>query len=290
MVFPTGYLHETFVDPADNDQRCYTASTFQFNHPRQVNLYRAYLSSFSMSHYGMQEPCLHRIRAYATLLSTFQEPEGRPDEAHIHAEGQRVLKLIDADMDGRLNFKEFHDHFCVGKAKRKRVMKEADFMYGWYRGISKDVQRELMDESMAVYAEDALQYHDVDRDGAVTAEELSQSFLQWSLVQYRLAEMRRLARIQKPSKWLKAVAKVEADMLSKHYCEDASSCEALSDLEAHVKKLKDSGKSAIARASQKVTGMLESEEGEDGEEVLTVHDRESGQQERRSVSELRNEL
>ncbi|CAJ1439572.1 unnamed protein product, partial [Effrenium voratum] len=68
FIFPTGYIHETFVDPDRNDHKCYTASTFQFNHPRQVNLYRSYMSRFSMSHYGMGEPCLDKIESYATLL------------------------------------------------------------------------------------------------------------------------------------------------------------------------------------------------------------------------------
>merc|ERR1719401_2357750 len=127
VVFPTGYLHETFVDPRDNDDGCYTASTFQFNHPRQANLYRAYLSSFSMAHYGMGEPCLQRIEAYATLLSTYRSPGGRPDKAEIQKEAQRVADLLDSDKDGRITAAEIKSHFCEGKKKRKRVMEQADF-------------------------------------------------------------------------------------------------------------------------------------------------------------------
>eukprot|EP00913_Durusdinium_trenchii_P004585 g4259.t1 len=126
FVFPTGYLHETFVDPDGNDQKCYTASTYQFNHPRQVNLYRAFMSilaagrrkfplrswigraqgRFSMAHYGLGEPCLEKIESYATLL---QEPKrflAAPDQEQMTAQAREVMKMADGNKDGVLTREE----------------------------------------------------------------------------------------------------------------------------------------------------------------------------------------
>merc|ERR1711920_77850 len=134
----------------------------------------------------------------------------------------------------------------------------------------------------------ALQYHDVDRDGFITIEEFAQSFLQWSVVQYRLQAMRQFAaKARKPSKWLKAVAEVERDVLSTHFCEDASSCEAVDDLEEHVKRLRDGGKRVIASTAGGVSQMFE---GGDDEEQMVMHDRETGQSERMAVKDIQAEL
>lgn len=289
MVFPTGYLHETFVDPEENDQGCFTASTFQFNHPRQVNLYRAYLSSFSMSHYGMGEPCLDRVASYATLLSMFTPPQGAPDKALIQKEAERVVKLVDADKDGQLTREDFYAYFCVGKNKRKAVMQKADFQYGWFKLLDSKQRDELIEESMEIFSEDLVQYHDIDQDAAVSLEELAASFLQWSVVQYRLAAMRQLQqKAQKPKKWVKGALKVERETLSAHYCEDPSGCGALDDLEAHAKRLQDGGKNAMARVAGQVSGMLQGDD-EGDEEELTMHDREAGETARMKVGAIKGQ-
>jgi len=287
LVFPTGYLHETFVDPSENDKGCFTASTFQFNHPRQVNLYRAYLSSFAMSHYGMGEPCLTKVESYATLMSMFRNPSGEPDKAAIQSQAERVHGLIDADKDGRLTNEEVYAYFSKDKKKRKDVMRQGDFHYNWMNLLSKTQREELVQEAMQVFAEDALQYHDIDRDGAVSADELSSGFLQWSVVQYRLGQMKELAsKAGTPNKWMKGAMKVERSMLSTHYCEDSASCEALDDLTAHRERLKDKGKNAFARVAGRVSQMLSGDEGSDDEE-LEMHDRETGERERMKVGAIK---
>jgi len=287
LIFPTGYLHETFVDPDENEGGCFTASTFQFNHPRQVNLYRAYLSSLSMSHYGMGEPCLQKIQGYATLISLFKPPSGSPDTAAIQKQTEGIFKKIDGDNDGKLVNKEFYDYFCKDKKKREKVMAEADFSYSWFKMLTKSQRDELIEEAMEVFSEDALQYHDIDQDGAVTVEELTSGFLQWSVVQYRLNAMKNLAPDgSKPNKWFKGAMKVEQEVLSKHFCEDSKSCEAVDDLEAHRKRLKDEGKHAMARKAAAVSGMLSGEdEGDD--EALDMVDRESGNRESMKVGHIK---
>lgn len=291
LIFPTGYLHETFVDPSENDKGCFTASTFQFNHPRQVNLYRAYLSSFAMSHYGMGEPCLEKIKSYATLMSLFKDPGGVPDKELIRREAVRLVMLIDGDKDSRITNQELYAYFCKGKKKRQEVMQQGDFQYNWFKLLSKKQREELVEESMQVFAEDALQYHDIDQDGAITPDELSSGFLQWSVVQYRLGQMRALAsKAGQPNKWMKGTMKVEKEMLSSHFCEDPSSCEALNDLTAHHKRLKDKGKNAVARVAGEVAQMVSGDGDEGDGEELQMHDRETGEQERMKVGAIKGEL
>ncbi|CAJ1390156.1 unnamed protein product [Effrenium voratum] len=285
FIFPTGYIHETFVDPDRNDHKCYTASTFQFNHPRQVNLYRSYMSRFSMSHYGMGEPCLDKIESYATLLQDKSRFTAPPDKQNMLREAERVMQMVDSNGDGQIVASELYDAFAAKKkATRKEILDRGDFRYNWRSMLTAKQKEELTEESMRVWVEDALQYHDVSRDGQVTLEELAYNFLHWNVVRSRQLALRKI-REKKPEAWVQKALEIEKDYLRRFFCEDPA-CPALAELERYGEHMKSSKKAAKA-AFRKVRGMFE---GEEGDEVLTMVDRTSGNQEAKRVSELKSEL
>jgi len=281
VVFPTGYLHETFVDPVDNGNEvsCYTASTFQFVHPRQVNLYRAYLSRFSMSHYGMTEPCVNGIESYATWLG-IGRLSGKPDAARANKKAEEIVKAVDSDGDKQITYEEIHKYFCKG-SRSKEVIKRGGFTYNWMKLLTKAQKTEWRDESLRVWAEDALQYHDLNRDKMVTVEELAHGLLQWHVVQHRGDKARDLSKMKSSSKWLDSMVNFETDILSKFYCKDGSECQARDELASYGKMLKGSA-TKLKRVKGHIQSMFESEEGGDAE-TLTFVDRDSGNAERKTV-------
>merc|ERR1719215_502548 len=139
--------------------------------------------------------------SYATVLNSAKIPM-TPDEAKCRAEAERLMALLDKDKDGRLTTKEFYDQFCVDKASRKKVMRHGQFQYNWYNILNEAQKAELQEEAMEVWAEDTKQYHDVDKDGVVSVEELAASFLQWSVVNSRLEGMRQSREMKNAKKWL----------------------------------------------------------------------------------------
>jgi len=286
FVFPTGYLHETFVDPDSNDQQCYTASTYQFNHPRQVNLYRAFMSRFSMSHYGLGEPCLEKVESYATLLQETRRFLVAPDKEKMKAEAARVMKFIDSDGDGHFTNEELYNAFAKKNAKtRKEILGRGDFRYNWIKLLSPEQKDALTEEAMAVWVEDALQYHDVDRDKKVSLEELAYNFLHWNVIQSRSERLRSI-RTRDANGWVQEALKIEKEYLERFFCENPEACPELEELERYGQHLSSSKKASKA-AYRKIQSMMS---GEEGDEVLTMVDRSSGNQEARRVSELRSEL
>jgi len=287
FIFPTGYLHETYVDPKDNgnDVSCYTASTFQFNHPRQVNLYRAYLSRFAMSHYGMTEPCVNGMAAYATLLGMGRmKVDGLPEMSDAMTRAEEIVQSIDSDGDKRLIGAEFLNYFGA-KDRRKRVLNE--FRYNWMNLLTKKQKKEFAEEAMHIWSEDVLHYHDLNRDKAVTVEELAQGLLQWHVVQFRQRAVKSYAgKHRNAAKWAKETVAFEKDVLKKFYCEEGSSCKTLDELSAYGDKLK--GKQA-QRTRARVERLFESEEGGD-QEQLQFMDRDTGQMESKRVGQIKTEL
>ena len=59
VIFPPGYMHETFVNPKENDE-CTVASTFQYNIPFPVKYIRAWLPRLYNSHLVWAEDCHSR--------------------------------------------------------------------------------------------------------------------------------------------------------------------------------------------------------------------------------------
>mmetsp|Transcript_126754 Transcript_126754/g.253400 ORF Transcript_126754/g.253400 Transcript_126754/m.253400 type:complete len:576 (-) Transcript_126754:59-1786(-) len=287
FIFPTGYLHETFVDPKDNgnDASCFTAATFQFNHPRQVNLYRAYLSRFSMSHYGISEPCVSNMASYATVLGMgSMRINGMPEKSDVMTKAEAIVHEIDGDGDKHLTGAEFLK-FGGAKNRRKQVLKE--FRYPWMSLLTKKEMKEFEEEVMQVWAEDILQYHDLNRDKQVAVEELAHGLLQWHLVQYRMKVVRSYnSKHRKPANWVKETIAFEKDVLKRFYCEEGSSCKTLDEISAYGETLK--GKKAKLK-KQRIQNMFESEEGGDQEELMFV-DRETGEAGSKKVGQIKAEL
>jgi len=286
IIFPTGYLHETFVDPTQNDNQCYTASTFQFNHPRQVNLYRSYLSRFSMSHYGMREPCVSSMQSYATLLSRKNFDE-EPNKDKINKEAQRLIKLFDQDADNRISAGEIFKHIS-SKKRRREVIVQGGFNYPWVGLLSADGKKALNQEALSVWAEDACQYHDIDRDGFVTVGELADGLLQWNVVNHRLANMRATTSIRKPPAWFDKTMEQEIKILREHYCKKPDDCPAADELEAYRDRTRRGKKTYGKKQMEGVLGVLEMDSESD--EKLTMVDRTSGSSSVKAVSELKQEL
>jgi len=282
FVFPTGYLHETFVDPDTNDHKCYTASTFQFNHPRQVNLYRAYLSRFSMSHYGLSEPCLQKISSYATLLleaTRFRQP---PEK--MAQEAESLMKKLDANGDGAFDAAELYTAYA--ESKKKAILRKGDFEYNWMNLLTPAQREEFVKEALAVWVEDAVQYHDLNRDKKVTLEELSYNFLHWNVVQTRTASVKKLNARRKSKTWTKELLEQEKTYLEKYYCEDPAACPILDELNSYGEHLLATPKASQA-AYRKVTSMME---GESEDEVIQMVERGTGEQAKVRASQLRSEL
>ncbi|CAK9106490.1 unnamed protein product, partial [Durusdinium trenchii] len=165
------------------------------------------------------------------------------------------------------------------------VLNRGDFRYNWQKLLSPEQKEELYKEAMEVWAEDALQYHDLDRDQRVTLEELAYNFLHWNVIQSRSHRLRSI-RDRQPSSWVQTALKIEKEYLQKYFCEDAAACPELEELDRYGKHLSSSKKASKA-AYQRIQSMMS---GEEGDEVLTMVDRASGSHEARKVSELRSEL
>merc|ERR1712037_962334 len=140
---------------------------------------------------------------------------------------------------------------------------------------------------MQVWAEDILQYHDLNRDKQVAVEELAHGLLQWHLVQYRMKVVRSYnSKHRKPANWVKETIAFEKDVLERFYCEEGSSCKTLDEISAYGETLK--GKKAKLK-KQRIQGMFESEEGGDQEELMFV-DRETGEMGSKKVGQIKAEL
>jgi len=286
FIFPTGYLHETYVDPEENDKECYTAATFQFNHPRQVNLYRAFMSRFSMSHYGTTEPCVDKMRSYATLLSKVNT-NAMPSEDSSAKHAAQVLQKYDTDGDGVLSASDFKTFFRKNSKDFQRLVADGDFRYAWDRLLNKRQREEFNDEVITVWSEDAIQYHDLNRDAVVTAAELAKNFLHWHVVKYRNNFVREL-KDKKMTKEKKAMKLIESEvrMLRKFYCPSDQPCEVAEELEKFGAQLKASKK--LSFKLMQLFDLLADDEGE--EEVLTMKDRQTGEMKRETVKRVKEEM
>lgn len=290
FVFPTGYLHESYVDPADNVDTCHTASTFQFNHPRQVNLYRSFLSRFSMSHYGMQEPCLAgQVGHYATLLGEATLPPESLERAAAMTVAEKLVHVVDQDSDLRISLSEMYA-FCSHTDRRQKTLNMGGFRYHWFPLLTKNERKQANQEALHVWAEDAVQYHDLDRDGVVTAAELAHGVLQWHVVQHRVRYVEHVVNDERlnDSDFLQKLIQGESRILSKHYCE-TEPCAEREDLVAYGKFLQSSPR-RLRKLRKKLMRMMEAEEGRGDNEELTIVDRESGHRERLTVAEIKQEL
>merc|ERR1712232_232241 len=244
-----------------------------------------YLSSLSMSHYGMSEPCLGTVNSYATLMK--MKPVA-PNEEAARKEAQRLIKLIDKDGDAKLSKDDLYKHFCSTTQKRKQIMEEGSFHYNWAKLLDAKTKQEYEEEAMQIWSEDARQYHDLDKDGVITVDELSYNLLHWSVVQNRLKSKQKLTKSKKSPKLFKTVLEEEKNYMSKHFCQDQAACPELDELTRYGEScMKNKGK--MQKTLKRMFEMLEQEDQGDSE-VLDVVDRQTGASKKAAVKELKSEL
>merc|ERR1712232_1257561 len=151
------------------------------------------------------------------------------------------------------------------------------FQYSWLKQLKKDQKKEFNNEVFEVWCEDALQYHDLSRDGVVTAEELGAGFLQWAVVHYRKKKASSLLRSggKKPAAKLQAIVESEINVMKTHLCEDANQCPTVDELSSYGDSL-SKNKAASKKKLKALQQEFGDEEGRDRDELLSMHDRESG--------------
>eukprot|EP00933_Yihiella_yeosuensis_P031803 TRINITY_DN25422_c0_g1_i1.p1 TRINITY_DN25422_c0_g1~~TRINITY_DN25422_c0_g1_i1.p1 ORF type:complete len:567 (-),score=115.92 TRINITY_DN25422_c0_g1_i1:19-1719(-) len=286
FVFPTGYLHETFVDPKEAEPGCYTAITTQFVEPRQVNLYRSYLSRMSMTHYGMGEDCIRKVSSYGTLLLNLKYKK-QPDEAQMRAHADKFIKTVDKNGDGQLDHDEMLAHF---KTKQNAMMEEGHFRYGWYGLMkTKEMKQQHAKEAVVIWVKDALQWHDADKNGLLTSDELTSGFLQWTVVAYRSRMIQKMLNdIKSPVKFVQKATAFQKELLSQYYCDDVNACPVLDAfIEGSEKLAKD--KRRARAVYEKLQGMWASDDKEGDDEELELVDRATGQKEKATVKDLQSQ-
>jgi len=198
VVFPMGYIHETYVSPGDGGQDiCSVATTFQIQDPQAVHQWRNFLTRWGLSHYARDEPCLERMEPYVYLGRRISRGK---DEEQTRANAKAVFQEIDADRDGRITSEEMAAQYKDYRAQLP-----------WTEVRSREVFRQAAKEKAAWIVEDSMLYHDVDGDGTVSAEEFEDSVLKYSAV------MKRLKSIKK-AKSRNALLKKERVWIREHMC------------------------------------------------------------------------
>merc|ERR1712087_786132 len=83
VIFPMGLIHETYVPDGHGDgTSCTVATTFQFQDPQPVYLWRNFLARWGLSHYTRDEPCLDRMAPYVFIghRTGLQGTKGRNEQ------------------------------------------------------------------------------------------------------------------------------------------------------------------------------------------------------------------
>merc|ERR1719444_220510 len=104
-----------------------------------------------------------------------------PDAKVARKEAEAIITRIDSDNDKLLTRDELYNHFCVGKEKRQRLVEAGDFSYNWMGMLSNAQKKEAIEEAMQVWAEDALQYHDLNKDRRISLDELGYGLFHWNV-------------------------------------------------------------------------------------------------------------
>merc|ERR1712151_1776 len=209
-----------------------------------------------------------------------------PDEASARKEAQRLISLIDKDGDTRLSKDDLYKHFCSAKWARGKVMENGGFHYNWGKLLNAKTKKEYEEEAMQIWSEDARQYHDLDKDGAITLEELSYNLLHWSVVQNRLKSKQKFTKSKKSPKLFNTVLEEEKNYMSKHFCQDQAACPELDELARYGEScMKNKGK--MQKTLGRMFEMLEQEDQGDSE-VLDVVDRQTGSSKKAAVKDLKS--
>lgn len=213
MVFPMGYIHETYISPGDgdvgSDDICSVATTFQIQDPQAVHQWRNFLQRWGLSHYAREEPCLERMEPYVYLGQ--RAPKGKNEE-EIRGNARKAFESLDSSGDGRIT-----------KDELEILYENYEAGLPWGHVVDQAVLAKAQREKVAWMVEDSILYHDLDGDGAVSAEEFEDSVLKFSAVMKRL-------RVIKKAKSRSKLYEKEHKWIREHLC-TSDDCQHLKQLE-----------------------------------------------------------
>jgi len=213
VVFPMGYIHETYVgEGAAGEDGCSVATTFQFQDPQPVYQWKNFLTRWGLSHYSREEPCLERMEPYVFLGGRLKAL-GADREVALRAKCQETFNALDANADGSLSLDELLAQYS-----------RQGFQPPWTEVQSREVLRQVAAEKAKWMAEDALLYHDSDGDRAVSLDEFVDSVLKFDAVKRRVLSIKAAKR--DPSKLLSS----ERKWIGRHLCTE-SECSLLEELD-----------------------------------------------------------
>jgi hypothetical protein len=213
VVFPMGYIHETYVgEGKGGDDGCSVASTFQFQDPQPIFQWKNFLARWGLSHYTRDEPCLQRMQPYVFL--------GRPWGVGLKGEAARAkirerFGEVDTNQDDVISYDELLALY------RQLYVR---FHMPWTEVLANEEASKVTDEKQNWVTEDALLFHDDNRDGSVSYEEFEHTILRFEAVRQRAKDIQRLQK--EPEELFKR----EKDWIQKHMCTD-SDCETLRQLD-----------------------------------------------------------
>jgi len=185
VIFPPGYMHETYVNPEENDE-CTVASTFQYNIPFPVKYIRAWLPRLYNSHLVWAEDCHSRWEAF----HSFQYHKFVPslDTKVLQKRVDGIFKKVDKDKDGFLDFDELTKYF--GHEPETSWARQQG--YSWTRKIDRKKREEVQTELVLSRVGDTVVYNDVNDDKKISVQELFESTLQWNVLSYKYWKLRGL--------------------------------------------------------------------------------------------------
>jgi hypothetical protein len=213
LVFPMGYIHETFISPGDGGPDvCSVASTFQIQDPQAVHQWRNFLTRWGLSHYAREEPCLERMEPYIYL--GHRRPKTKNEKEALES-AKKLFSSVDANRDGRITSEELTSTYKNFRAE-----------FPW-QGVQKDILNKGKKEKVAWMAEDTMLYHDLNGDGSMSLEEFEESILKFSAVMERLKSI-------KKAKSRPKLLEQERVWIRKHLCA-SDDCSHLKQLEQDYK-------------------------------------------------------
>jgi len=217
VVFPMGYIHETYIEEGEGgEDGCTVASTFQMQDPQAVFQWKNFLNRWGLSHYAREEPCLERMAPYV-FLNQQSDVKGGKEEA-IRESSKSVFEALDKDHDGQLTLAELKAQYAATNR----------FRPPWTEVKSSKIIQAARTEKVEWESEDALLYHDSDKDGMVSLDEYQDSVLKY------ISVWKRMKTIKKAKKRSALLGK-EEQWIREHMCTD-DDCSFLKQLKADYSK------------------------------------------------------
>lgn len=242
VVFPMGYIHETYVSEGDGgEDGCSVATTFQIQDPQPVYQWKNFMNRWVLSHYAREEPCLERMAEYAFLGAEVDAQPGPAYEMTFNSTLRIMHAAIDEDEDQFINTTELI-----------RRWRRGGFNPPWTEVGGKKTKRLASEEKFVWMAEDAMLYHDSDGDGRISREEFFDSAQKFQALRHRLGAIK--GRQEKSIK-LPQFFELEKSWVRSHLCTDEH-CPVLEqlerDYESYAKKSKKKPKKAESREEESV--------------------------------------